>query len=732
MKKMNKFILSLGLIAVAFSLTNCVQSNDFDAPINSAPEFSLYADAPSRTANDGVNTLWVEGDNLNVFHAVAESTEYVNDQEFTLADIAKGLFKGTLGEELSSEVAYDWYICYPYHSALDKPGYGSSYNIGNTKNSGKQVQTGNNSSAHISGKYLPLVGVTKGVAANEAPALRLKNAASFAKFIVKNTLSEPITITEISISAPGHHLTGNFYIHFADIENISYVAKSGDTSDTATLSVLNGTPIAANGTAEFYLAVAPFAKEAGSDATITITATNGDGVVGECIKDATAAAMTFTAGLYKEITLNYNEPFETLPSVSTETAPHIVCFEASEGFVATTTYKTAEVRYTGEEGKQWATVYGTPSTTDKISGEQSMHMKIYDLGGGVWSNSYTYTNFTLSSVKEVRFDATNESYNDIKLSYKTAGQDWTDLQTFTLAGATVKNCKYTFDAPVKNAQFKFTIVNDSPTNSKHVIIDNVVFASEDLAEDFNPVTATIKVATENASDTDTAAGTTATLNGSYTLIDGTDSDVVVCGFEYKLSSASSYTTVTATAEPSFSYNLTGLTTDATYTYRAWASLNGGEKLYGEEKGFTPKKMAATTKTIALTQDDIKAVNATWDYADTDHYIATSYGNWPAKHAYRKAKAQTEVQIKKKDYYGYLATPIVNGKITKVVTTIRSNSATNSFAVMAGSEDNTVYTSANMGKTTTEYTIDITGDYNQVFIRSANGVIYIQSVTVYYE
>lgn len=739
---MKKFILSLGLIAMAFSLTNCVQSNDLDSvtkpTTESAQEFALYVPTP-RTANDGLNTIWVDGDDLNVFHTVAGSDEYVNDNEFTLADAATGYFKGSLGDEngLSSELTYDWYVCYPYHSGLDKPGYGSAYNIGNTKNAGKQTQKGNNSTAHLSGKYLPLVGVAKGVAANQAPTLTLKHSASYAKFIVKNSLNEPITVTGISISVPGHHLTGNFYIHFADMENISYKAKSNDTAENATLVVEGGSPIAANGQAEFYLAVAPFAKEAGSEATITISATNGDNVTGECVKDASAAAMTFTAGKYKEITLNYNTAFESisLPSVSTETVPYIVGFEASEGFVASTSYKEPDVRYTGVENKQWGTVYGTPSTTSKISGEQSMHIKTYPINGA-WSDSYTYTNFTLSSVKEVRFDAKNENYNEVKLSYRVAGQDWTDLQTFTLAGATVKSCKYIFDTPVKNAQFKFTIVPTkevSGTAGKYVIIDNVVFSSEELAEDFNPVSASVTATTENASETDTTAGTTATLNGAYTLLDATDSDVVSCGFEYKLSSASSYTSVTVTATTPFSYNLTGLTTDATYIYRAWASVNGGEKSYGEEKTFTPKKVSADIKMVEITADDFANIGVKYGYADTDvHTINAADGSvWTAYQVNRSGASSAFVAVRKDNPDGYLATPVVSGTITKIVINIKSGGANNKFT-LAHSGNDVFYTSDALGKTEQDWSVDITNGCNQIFIHSAYGTVTINSVTVYYQ
>ena len=144
MKKMKKFILSLGLIAMAFSLTNC--SQEFDFATVEQNNFEIYASA-SRTTNNGVNTLWAAGDAINLFHAVAGGTSYVNDGEFALADATTGQFKGSLKGELSAE-SYDWYACYPYSSTHSEPGVGRSYIVGNTTTVGKQEQNGNNSTAY--------------------------------------------------------------------------------------------------------------------------------------------------------------------------------------------------------------------------------------------------------------------------------------------------------------------------------------------------------------------------------------------------------------------------------------------------------------------------------------------------------------------------------------------------------------------------------------------------------
>lgn len=119
------------------------------------------------------------------------------------------------------------------------------------------------------------------------------------------------------------------------------------------------------------------------------------------------------------------------------------------------------------------------------------------------------------------------------------------------------------------------------------------------------VVATTADATNTATTAEAGEGKTATLNGSYVAQYLGESDTVTCGFEYKLSSAESYTSVTATPTNTtpFSVDITGLTTDAEYTFRAWASLDGGTtKVYGATKTFTPTLSSGdvTSKTVTYT------------------------------------------------------------------------------------------------------------------------------------
>ena len=52
-------------------------------------------------------------------------------------------------------------------------------------------------------------------------------------------------------------------------------------------------------------------------------------------------------------------------------------FESNEGYVAATDYQNTTVKLHGPENYQWGVLMGTPTTTDKISGDQSIQMRYY-------------------------------------------------------------------------------------------------------------------------------------------------------------------------------------------------------------------------------------------------------------------------------------------------------------------------------------------------------------------
>lgn len=305
---MKKFILSLGLIAMAFGLTNCATNEEFAPEVEAKGDFAIYAPV-TRTANDGMNTVWSAGDDMAVFHAVTDGTTYTKDGQFKLQDVETAQFLGN-NVNLDPEEEYDWYAMYPYSSYVPGPANtGSGYMTIGCSASATQTQTGNNSMAHVAGTNYPLVGKAYAVPANQSPALAMTHVATLLEFEVTNSLEEPITVSNIKFTAP-EYLVGTFYIDFTDIDAIDVESSGASyTSKTATLIVKDGDDIEAGESAKFYLPVAPFTANAGDKLSIEVNVTSGE-KVGILTKEITLANETsFNAGKIKNVKVNYDAEF---------------------------------------------------------------------------------------------------------------------------------------------------------------------------------------------------------------------------------------------------------------------------------------------------------------------------------------------------------------------------------------------------------------------------------------
>ncbi|MBP5565960.1 MAG: hypothetical protein J6X57_00495 [Bacteroidales bacterium] len=191
----------------------------------------------------------------------------------------------------------------------------------------------------------------------------------------------------------------------------------------------------------------------------------------------------------------------------------------------------------------------------------------------------------------------------------------------TTVGATISyigksGSTYTYSVTVPNATkvLNLTFTNDAGVETNIRIDDILLVAGA-------PVPG-ITVSTSAATATATAAGTTATLNGTITLMNGAvNGSVSDAGFYYKLTSAGAYTKVTCASAPtsttSFSYDLTGLTKDAEYTYYAYAIYDSGSEVIGETKTFTPTQSGGGGGTVTFDFSSLtETVTGGWNGAHT--------------------------------------------------------------------------------------------------------------------
>ena len=318
---MKRTIYALGMmLAVTLSLTNC--SKEIDAPasnqevVKDGVPFELFANAAeTKTAITGWATRWVNDDKVNVFHAVAGSTTYYDDGQFSVdaTDLTVGRFTGTISpENLPVSGKYDWYAIYPYNSYIKSPDNTGTnpgrVSIGKNYSSNKvqpQVQTGNSTTNHLSGNYFPLYGVATNVDFDASPSITLNNIVSVIEVKVTNKNDDPLTVNSVSFTAPeGTSIVGNFVVNYK-ANPMTFTDYSTQTSNTADLTVNSGEALNKNEYASFYIGVKPFTATAGQTLKLTVNGYE---------KSITLSSnVTFASGKIK--TLNFN--FDQDPQAST-------------------------------------------------------------------------------------------------------------------------------------------------------------------------------------------------------------------------------------------------------------------------------------------------------------------------------------------------------------------------------------------------------------------------------
>lgn len=300
---MKKTLFMLGLMFTALTLSNCTKTEEQDVVPGKPNEnaFELFA-TPTRTTTDGMSTSWAAADEINVFHAVAGTENYVHDTPFTIAaeDLETGRFTGNLAETLDPAKNYDWYLFYPYSSYLTTPANvdGGYTTIGHRDDSA-MTQDGNDNMAHVCGMECPLYGIATNIPGSQTPDITMHHLTSVLEVVVTNNAEEEITVSRITFKTANEKIIGRFYIDFSS-DNIVYTPHDTFASNQASLNVTNGAPIAVGESAKFYLAIKPFTT---SSETLTLTVTTDKGVCEKSI-DLTSET-SFVAGNIKPLNIGF-------------------------------------------------------------------------------------------------------------------------------------------------------------------------------------------------------------------------------------------------------------------------------------------------------------------------------------------------------------------------------------------------------------------------------------------
>lgn len=307
---MKKNLFSLGLMTAAvIALASCAK--EAAAPVvddltSEGVPFEIVAGVGTKTAvspvaGEAAAIEWEANDAVSLFVAEHDG-EYSNNRKFTITedDLVAGRFTGTLAAALDPNKSYDWKVVYPWKSGfklVNASGNGTYIPFGSQTNS-SQIQNGNNNADHLAGSNMPLYGVAENVAGDETPTIQMHQAMAIVKVHVTNKANSPLTVTSVAVSAPAETLiNGTFYVDFSGVKPIYSSSGDGYTSNTANLTVTDGTAIAKNGSADFYIGVLPFTLASGAKLTVNIN--------GADIEKTASAQTAFEAGMIKTVNVDY-------------------------------------------------------------------------------------------------------------------------------------------------------------------------------------------------------------------------------------------------------------------------------------------------------------------------------------------------------------------------------------------------------------------------------------------
>lgn len=336
----------------------------------------------------------------------------------------------------------------------------------------------------------------------------------FDEWIVKDADEASITVTDDKFTMPAKDVTVSASFKVAAVVTKYAITVAGD--------IENGN-----------VAVAGDLTEAAENDEITLTVTPADGYEFEAwaVKGADETPITVTDNKFtmpaQAVTISAT--FRLIPPsyVIYETG-----FEDEEGFTKTSNYYEEQVQ--GAANKQW-TIYGTATSDDKKTGEQSVQMRISkSLVFGTATNPYAYTNFDLNKVCKVKFayrTSNTSCFKKFKVQYSlNSGTEWKDAEEIVLDN-TNWNANHTVTISEQSAtmRIRFLVTEwAQPSSTQKFSIDDIKIYSteplptainaEDVEIEYNATSGEIAYTIQSPiAETDVVASTEATwLSGFAT------------------------------------------------------------------------------------------------------------------------------------------------------------------------------------------------------------------------
>lgn len=319
--------------------------------------------------------------------------------------------------------------------------------------------------------------------------------------------------------------------------------------------------------------------------------------------------------------------------------------------------------------------------------------------------------WTVSGIPTAGWSTFTLTYNaNQSISVKYGGESVTDVSN--------EGNNWVKTITVSGSASSFSLVFSMSTDN-NARLDNIVLTAG------APV-AGVSVTTSEATLTESAEGTTATINGSLSAINGGDlANVTAAGFYYKKTeSAGAYNRVTVTPGASINKALTGLETNKEYTFYAFAIYNDGDEVYGEPLTFTPTVgVSYNTYTYTFTSKawtaTLNEVTANWTSGKDGNALTSGRG----------------IQITTGVSGANATSPVSFTGVKQIIVTYSTNASAGAgkISVKVGTNDAIENTITKTGGTTDRTTtFDISPEQSGTVLLTATcttNSIYVKSVSI---
>ena len=474
--------------------------------------FTLDADISAATSTKttlNTSTWAVDWEDGNIIYAVttdkAWGQDYADDKSG--ASIAEFKYSSETGKFTTDKTIADGSHTFNF---LYSNGTQKSYHRGGSTTfslATNQVYDVNSPASNI--KIYDALAAQKTVTTPASlTGITMKHLFTLMKVTIKNKTGAAVNATSFEITVDsGTYLYGVFDVTFGETPSVAYNKSGGQT---LAVDISNGT-IANNGTIDIYFVMAPLTNYTG-DITFKVT-DDEDKIYSRT--NTISSSLTFAAGTYNTATHTMTTPSDPYPTIDNSSTNYTTGFET--GFTAGSTYNNATLKIDGPDGEQWGSYYGTVTTTDYITGTNSLQMRWYTSASS--NLGYAETQFYLSNVGYVSFNSVATNGLKAGLYYKRPSDgDWVLAHTFTPGTETTK-CAYAFATPLEKAQLRIGVVlpASNPTATSRLTIDDIVVKAAASSH-----TITIDGGITNGTVTTSPSGTV--LEGTVVTITATPDD----------------------------------------------------------------------------------------------------------------------------------------------------------------------------------------------------------------